>query len=144
MAAHHVGEKTDAESRRLREDSEYLDHLHDREGELQEQRNVRPEDILPIMLRTEDIGDYKSHESKDKCDGDIAGKVRTAGEYHDQSHKVHRQDEEETCEQIWRESTRILSERTFDRVIIYERHEKLHEPQTLARGTEATTVIVSH
>ena len=56
VASHHVGKETDHQREGLREYSEEFDDWHHRCGiGLQEQRNLRPEYLLPIFLVGKDV-----------------------------------------------------------------------------------------
>ena len=51
MACHHVGKETDHQGERLREDTEELYDRHNRGGiGFQEQRHLRPENLLPMLM----------------------------------------------------------------------------------------------
>ena len=65
MARHHVGEESDNQSQRFREDSEELDELHQWNWHLQPGWYVWPEDFLPVFLRTGEVGDQEGRHTEE-------------------------------------------------------------------------------
>ena len=106
---HHVGEKTDAECGRLCEDTEHLYHLHDGERELQQQRHIRPEYLFPVMLCSEHVRYDESAERQNQSHSDIAGKIGSSRENHNQTREVHHENEEEHGEKVRRELAGVVT-----------------------------------
>ena len=84
VPCHHIGKKTDHQGERLGEDTEELDDGHQGDG-LQENRHVRPEDVLPILLVAKQVDGQKRAERQEEGDVDIARYIRTTREYRQQS-----------------------------------------------------------
>ena len=124
MTAHHIGKQTHGESCRFGEHTEYFDKLHDGEkGELEPHGHVGPEHFEPVMLGGEDVCNQEGECSQGESNGDIAGEVSTAGEYHNQAQNVHKEDEEEHCEQIWGEAATVRAEYLLNHALVDESEE---------------------
>ena len=100
VTTHHVREQTHAEGRRLREYTEYLDQLHNRQRELKEQGHIRPENLLPIMFGTENVRDDECAQCENQRNRYVARKIRSTGEYDHESNDIHHKNKEEHCQQI--------------------------------------------
>lgn len=80
MAAHYVRKQTDHQGKRLGEDAKELNHGHQRHGDFQPSGDLRPEDVFPIGLVSEDVDDEQHTEGEEKRDRDIARYVGSAWE----------------------------------------------------------------
>ena len=143
VTTHHIGEKTHAEGSRLGEHTEHLDELHDGEGTLQPDRHIRPEDILPIMLAAEHVGNDEGAERQDESYSDITGKVCTAGEDHDKTYEVHHQDKEEGGEQVGGELGSLLAESSLDGIVIDKIEDHFEEALGAGRCFQAIFAIIA-
>ena len=59
MATHHIGEQTHGKRRRLGEEAEYLDYLHNGQRTLEPDGYIGPKDFLPVYLGAEYIGNQE-------------------------------------------------------------------------------------
>lgn len=65
MAAHYVRKQTDHQGKRLGEDAKKLYHGHQRHGDFQPSGDLRPEDVFPIGLVSEDVDDEQHTEGEE-------------------------------------------------------------------------------
>ena len=80
-----------------------LDDGHQRDGDLQEQGHVGPEDVLPVVSVAQDVHRHIGAEGQYQSDREVARDVGAEGEEGDQAEKVAEEDEEEHCQQVRRE-----------------------------------------
>ena len=127
MARHHVGEESDNQSQRFREDSEELDEWHQWYWHLQPRWYIRPEDFLPVFLRTGEVGDQECRYTEECGAGDITRQVTTTWREWYDTHDVGNEDEEEASKQPWCVLWRLLTERSLDHILIYRHDEHVHQ-----------------
>ena len=144
MACHHVGKETDHQGEGFREDTEKFDERHHWRGiGLQEQRHLRPEDLLPVLLVGEDVDGQHCTQGQEEGDVDVTRHVGTTWEYRDQSDEVTRQDEEEHRQQIGCiRPVMLLSYRRHDQVVVDRHHDHLHETNETTRGSILHVVLL--
>ena len=128
MSSHHVGKETDHKCEWLCEHSEQLDKRHYWSGiRLEEQRNLRPENLLPVLLVGKQVDGKHRTYSQEEGDVDVTSNVCASWEYRNQSDEITGEYEEEHREQI--RSIRfvmLLTYRRLDEVIMYRHHYHLH------------------
>ena len=89
VASHHVGKETDHQREGFREYSEEFDDRHHRNRiGLQEQRNLWPEDLLPVLLVGKDVDGEHRTDCQEEGDIDITRHIRSTREDGDQSDEV--------------------------------------------------------
>ena len=96
MTCHHIGKETDHQGKRLCEDTYNLNHRDKRcRVGLQEQWNLWPEYLLPVLLVTVEVNGNHRTDGKEERDVDVTRHVTATREDWEQSHKVCGKDEEE-------------------------------------------------
>ena len=126
MSGHHVGEQTDHQRERLRENPDQLDRRHHRHGNLEPCGYFGPENLLPVLPRSEQVHGKERTQRKHQRHGDVARYVRPAREERDQPHQVVDENEEEHRQQIGREPFVIPADATLDQIVVDHHHEHLH------------------
>lgn len=121
----HVREETYTEGDRLREDTQDLDELHDRDRQLQAYRHMWPKDILPVGLRSEDIRQQEGQHSEHQGNRDVTRQVRSTREDRNDTQNIVEEDEEEDRQQIGGELLVILSNTRFDDIVMQRDDERL-------------------
>ena len=143
VAGRDVGEKTDHQHERLREDADQLHKRHDRGGQLQPPRHARRvENVHPVLLAGGERGDEKRDQRQDAGDGDVAGEVGPAREYRDEPHQVVQQDEEEERKQIGRIFVGIFPQRWVDNLVLQEHDHGFHQRLHSLRGLVGPLLIL--
>ena len=89
VSSHHVGKETDHKCEWLCEHSEQLDKRHYWSGIcLEEQRNLRPENLLPILLVGKQVDGKHCTYSQEEGDVDVTSNVCASWEYRNQSDEI--------------------------------------------------------
>lgn len=128
MAAHYVRKQTYHQGKRLGEDAKKLYHGHQRHGDFQPSGDLRPEDVFPIGLVSEDVDDEQHTEGEEKRDRDIARYVGSAWENRNQPHQVGDENEEEGRQQKRRIGFAMLfADAGLDEVVIDHHDKHLHQ-----------------
>ena len=132
MSRHDVRKETHHQAEGLREHPDNLDEGHQGEG-LQEDGNVGPENLLPVVLVAEDVDGKERADGKEERDGDVSRQVGPAGEEGDDAHQVVDEDEEEGRQQVGRVTVGILPYGILDDVVVNHHHQHLHQSHDARR-----------
>ena len=127
MTRHHVGEESDNQSQRFREDTEKLDEWHQWHWNLQPGWYFWPEDVLPVFLRTGEVGDQEGRHTEECGAGDITCQVTTTRREWYDTHDVGHEDEEEASKQPWCILRGFLTQCSLDHIVIYRHDEHVHQ-----------------
>ena len=73
VTGHHVGEKSDHQGERLREDADELNHGNNGDGRLQPCGHIGPEDVLPVVLVARELHDEERAEGQEERHGEPGG-----------------------------------------------------------------------
>jgi len=136
MATHHVCKQTHGKSCGLCEHAEYFNDLHDGYRAFQPYGNIGPEDFFPVVLVGHQVGDKECDYGKNESDGDIAGEVSTAGEYHNQAEKVHRKDKEEYGDEIGGKLAGLGAESRLNDTVVDECDKGFYSTEAFAGSLE--------
>ena len=129
-----VGEKPDHQAERLCEYADDLNRRHQRQRYFQPSRDLRPKNILPVMLVTEYIDNEEGEQRQHERHGDVAGDVSSSGEERHDPHQVVNEYEEKRCQKVRRVPLVVLSHTAFDDIILDHRHEHLHQTDSAFRS----------
>ena len=133
MSRQHIGKETDHQGKRFGEDAEELDERHHRYRHFQPPRHIRPEDIFPVMLGSEDIDCKEGTDSKHHRDRNVSRHVRTSGEERNQPHDVINENEEKRSQQIRSELPVVGSDTALDDIVVHHHDKHFHESDEAAR-----------
>ena len=144
MTSHHVGKETDHQREWLCEHSEQLNQRHHRSGiGLEEQGNLGPEDLLPVLLVGKDVDGKHGTYSQEEGDVDVTSNIGAAREYRNQSDEITGQNKEEHREQIRSIGfVMLLTYRRLDEVIMYRHHDHLHRTYKSLRSLALGVVVL--
>ena len=134
MTGQDVREESDHQGERLGEHSDDLDCRHQRERDLQPGRNLRPEDVLPVVPVSEDV-DGNEGEDRHHC-GDcyVARGVGASREERQDAHQVVHEDEEECGQQVRGVAAVVGSDAWLDHIVLDHHHQHLDYPGKALRS----------
>ena len=127
MTRHHVGKESNDKCQRLGKDTKELDERHQWNRYLQPHRYVRPEDVLPILLCTGEIGDKERRNTKEACACDVARKITSSRWERNDTHQIGKEDKEETGQQPWCVLRRLFSHACLDDIVVDVHYEHVHQ-----------------
>ena len=134
MTCKHIGKKPYHQRQRLHQRTEHFYNREKRERKLQHQRHIRPEDILEIMLRSEQVYHKECEESQDAGHGDIACDIGPSREERYDSEQVVQQYPQENRAQVRGELLIIFTYRVLCHARIYHHDNRFHECCQSLRG----------
>ena len=100
MPRQNIGEQSDHQREGFGEQTDKLDCGHNRNRHFEPRGHFGPEDLLPIVARTEHIDSKERRHRQHQRNRDITRNIRSRGEDRDQSHQVIDEDKEERRQQI--------------------------------------------
>ncbi len=93
------------------------------------------------MLVGEYIGHQEGQNRKDKRYGDIACKVRAAGEYYYKPKQIHCKDEKEDCHQVRRKTLCLRAESRLHNSVVHKSYYRLDCPKTFTGSAQGMVAV---
>ena len=144
MSRHDVCKKPDHERERLRYQSEQFYRLHYRQRKFQEQRNIRPQNLLPIMLVSKYIDRQEGAQGQNHRHGYVSRNIRSARKERHYSQEVAQEYEEEHSQQVRRISAVFLFPYgLLYQVIIDHHYHHLHQSGYAFRSAFLHCIMLS-
>lgn len=127
--------KTDDKGERFGEYSEKFDGRHEGQWHLQPCRNIRPENLFPILFGSPNIDGKERADAQYDSDCDVARRGSSSREDRNKSHQVVDQNEKERGQQIGRIAFVTLSDTRFYQSVIDLHDEHFHRSDKSFRNS---------